>query len=427
MVKQLSKVQEFGLKIEELNNDVKAIHDEVDEKQDGIATAEQITKVKDLNKQIEELELKITQTSEWQESQKKAAERKQRGFAIPGADEPALRDAAKSLSELVFGDDTFVKWLDGMRSGSGLKANQFGTSPGVDFKVYPDEASAKSLATGTSSTSAGAFIVTERKPIVDPGTSYVPLTIFDFLTVSGTGSDTIDYVREGTHTNNASVVAEATGTGNGTGAAPESDMVLSVRTINVKDIAHFMAITRNAMADAPQMRTLIDAFLMYGLRKKLQREIIQGPDLTDGIVNLSGTTAQAWSNDIFETTRKARTKVRTTGRGTPTATGMHPNDWETIDLMKDGEDRYYYGGPSVIGMPRLWGLPVFECEDFTEGQSITAEWRLAMLWLREDASLSFSDSHADFFVRRLVAMMAALRGAFDLIRPAAFVITDLTA
>lgn len=419
----------MALKVQDLNDEVLKIHAEVDEKQDGVETPEQITKIKDLNKQIEELEGKIAESDEWKNSQDRANERKQRGRVLPGgADEPSFRDAAKSLSDMVFGDDRFVKWLDEHKNGPGqLKPAQFNHSPSIDFKVYANEAEAKSLATGTSSTSAGAFIITDRKPIVDPGTSYVPLTIFDFLTVSGTESDTIDYVREGTHTNNAGVVDEATGTGNGTGSAPESDMVTSVRTVNVKDIAHFMAITRNAMADAPQMRTLIEQFLFYGLRKKLQREIIQGSSLTDGILNLSGTTAQAFSNDVLETTRKARTKVRTTGRAVPTATGMHPNDWESIDLLKDNEARYYYGGPSAVGNPRLWGLPVFECEDFTEGQSVTAEWRLAFLWMRQEAQLSFSDSHADFFTRRLVAMMAALRGAFDLIRPAAFVLTDLTA
>jgi len=38
-----------------------------------------------------------------------------------------------------------------------------------------------------------------------------------------------------------------------------------------------------------------------------------------------------------------------------------------------------------------------------------------------------SDSHSDFFVRNLVAILGELRAAFAVIRPSAFVEVDLTA
>jgi hypothetical protein len=42
-------------------------------------------------------------------------------------------------------------------------------------------------------------------------------------------------------------------------------------------------------------------------------------------------------------------------------------------------------------------------------------------------SISVSNQHSDFFIRNLVAILAEMRAAFGVLRPAAFVETDLTA
>jgi HK97 family phage major capsid protein len=144
-----------------------------------------------------------------------------------------------------------------------------------------------------------------------------------------------------------------------------------------------------------------------------------------GIYNVSGIQTQAWSNSMLESSRKARTKLKVTGKVRPTAWAMHPNDWEDFDLLKDGEDRYYFGGPLVMGTPRLWGVPVVESEAATEGLAILGDFKMAVLWDREQANISVSVSHADFFTRNLVAILAELRAAFGVIRPAAFVEVDV--
>jgi HK97 family phage major capsid protein len=129
----------------------------------------------------------------------------------------------------------------------------------------------------------------------------------------------------------------------------------------------------------------------------------------------------------MQTTRKARTIIKTVGRTDPTAYAMHPTDWEAFDLAQDNEARYYYGGPSVLGNPRLWGLPVVESEALTAGQAIIADWKWAVLWQRMQAQILVSDSHSDFFIRNLIAILAEMRAAFAVIRPKAFALIDLTA
>jgi HK97 family phage major capsid protein len=408
----MTKLQELGHQINSLKTEVKSIHDEVDAKQNGEPTNDQVVKVKDLNKRIEELEAKATETREWQTSQEKATE--QHHFA--GKSEAAQK-TAESLADMVMKNDEFAAFLE---KGYGRSKAQFGVSPMMPVDV-------KTLITGASSTSAGALIVNDRTNIVDPGVSFRPLRLMDIITVGRTNSDTVEYVRQGTHTNAADGVAEATATGNGSGSKPESAMALEVVTAAVKTIAHFLPATRQALADASQMRTLIDQFLRYGLMEEIEDQIIDGAGGSDitGIDNLSPNT-QAFDTDLLTTTRKGRTQVVTEGRAQPTAFVMNPTDWQTFDLLQDNEARYFFGGPSAMGNPRLWGLPVVESEAVTAGSVYVADWRLCALWLRQDATIYVSDSHADFFTRNMIAILAELRAAFSLIRPLAMVKCSLS-
>ncbi len=219
-------------------------------------------------------------------------------------------------------------------------------------------------------------------------------------------------------------------TSGSSGVKPESTLITELVSEPVKTIAHWIPATRRALSDAGQLRTLIDSFLRYGLEEELEDQILTGDGVGQnftGVMNTTGTTTQAWDTNLLTTTRKARTKVRVTGRATPTGYVMHPNDWEDLDLLQDNEARYYFGGPSILGTPRLWGLPVIESEGMTEGFAICADWRLLVLWDREVANILMSDSHSDFFIRNMIAVLAELRAALGCLRPAAFVETDLTA
>jgi len=419
-------------KIETLNTEVCEIHEKVGLEQEGSPTPEQFERVKALNKEIEEIEKQVADSSEF-EAQKAAADARKAAMNAPvtghahgGAGATKTDPRILTLGQEILDSPLLKNWLksvcpDGAAPAQGVKLD----SPPIEVKSL-----LKTLITGLSSTSAGAFVTTDRKPIVDQGTFYRELTIMDLISRGNTGSDTVDYVRQGTHVNRAAPVAEATGTGDGTGASPESAMLFEVVTETVRAISHWVPVTRRALADAGQLKMQIDSFLLYGLDEELEDQMITGAGTGEnfsGVTVVSGTTAQAFSTDILETLRKARTGVRFTGKARPTAYVMHPNDWEDADLMTDDEARYYFGGPSVLGTPRMWGLPVVESVAATEGQAICAAWNLAALWDREQGNISMSDSHSDFFIKRMVAVLAEVRAAFGVIRPAAFVLADLTA
>lgn len=289
----------------------------------------------------------------------------------------------------------------------------------------------KALITGVSQTSAGALVFPEDLGLRDAGGAFQrPLTIRDVVTTGTTQGDTVEYVRVTGFTNAAAPVAEATATTGTSGTKPESALTLERVTTTVKTIAHWIPVTKRALSDAGQIRTLIDNFLRYGLDEELEDQMVSGSGAGEnftGFANISGVQAQAWDTDILTTTRKARTLVRLVGRATPTAYLLNPSDWQTIDLLQDNEGRYYYGGPAMLGAPRLWGLPVVESEAIPAGTGYVGDFRTLVLWDREQSSIQVSDQHSDFFVRNLVAILAELRAAFGAFRPSALVEIDLTA
>lgn len=357
-----------------------------------------------------------------------------------------LPDGAKSAPNV--GGDGAALWTPGRGETLGqafAKSHQLGAL----LKQYPNGRiperavvnstpfGAKTLVTGASDTSAGAFVTNDARGLqVGLDMFQRPLTIRNLVTNGTTTSDTVEYVRVTGITNNASPVAESTATADpgsmvaANGVKPESALALAKVTETVKTIAHWLPATTRALSDAGQIRTLIDTFLRYGLEEELEDQMINGSGSGEnftGISNVSGVQAQAWDTNILTTTRKARTLVRTVGRSTPTAYVFNPADWETIDLLQDNENRYYFGGPMRLGQPTLWGLPVVESEAVPAGTGYVGDWRKAVLWDREQASITVSNSHANFFIRNMVAILAEMRAAFGVLQPNAFVEIDLTA
>lgn len=399
-----------------------------DELGDADPTREQMTAIKELNKTIECMEEKYLDLEEIELGKEvnqqrlkelNGSDRKSREFESDDQ-KRERREEAKSVGQMVLANEQFQAWQKSIVPGSKHVAN----SPIIEVENF-----LKTLITGASSTSGGAFVVNERKPIFDSFYAR-PLTIRDLVTQGTTGSDTVEYVRQGTVTNNAAPVAEATATGDGTGAKPESAMLFSIITEAVKTIAHWIPATNRSLSDAGQLRTIIDSFLRYGLEEELEDQMLTGSGSGEnftGIYNVSGIQTQAWDTNVLTSTRKARTKVRVTGKAIANAYVMHPNDWEGIDLLQDNEAKYFFGGPSVMGNPRLWGIPVVESEAATEDLALLGDFKLAALWDREQATVRVSDSHADFFIRNMVAVLGELRAAFGVIRPSAFITIDMLA
>ena len=339
----------------------------------------------------------------------------------PFAGLPDINHAPRPKHGASGAGDAFVKSPE-------YKAMLASAPPGGRFsektRIQSQPFATKALITGLDDASAGALVTPQRLGMLDPFYER-PLTIRSLFTPGTTASDTIEYVRMLSVDNNAAPVAEATSSGvigEGTpvvtaaagGLKPESGMVFEPDTTNVKTIAHWIPATKRSLADAAQIKTLIDTFLQYGLEEAFEDQLMTGNGVGENFLGLNATSgiqtqaAPAGAQDVYDVTRMARRKVRIGGRAVPTAYAMNPIDWETVELKRDLEGRFYGAGPFAMTTPSLWGLPVVESEAVPVGTAWCADWRMGIIWDREQASIQITDSHLDFFVRNLVAILCEM-------------------
>lgn len=307
-------------------------------------------------------------------------------------------------------------------------------------RVNSDPIGFKSLFTGASSTSGGAFVVNDRTDIVE-SLGRRDLTIRDLVSVRRTTSDTVEYVTQTSHTNSAAPIAEATSSAApitgaalgdplqlnaGGGYKPEGAWAYAVNSTTVKTIAEWVPATKRALADVAQLEGLINSELVADLKETEETQILTGSGSGQNILGIlnSGVQTQAatTTNDAtwFGSFRQAVTKLRTVGRVRPNGVVVNPAQAERIDTSKDSSLRFYGNGPFGLAPRTLWGLPVVESEAITAGTALVGDFSKAVLWDREQASITMTDSHADFFIRNLIAVLAEESVAFAVTRPTAF-------
>lgn len=301
-------------------------------------------------------------------------------------------------------------------------------------RFQTDPINVKALFTGTDETSAGVFVTPDQTGILEM-LGRRPLTIRDAISVRTTASDTVEFVRQSAHTNNAAPVAEATSSArtgtelvSGGGYKPEGAWAFSRHTATVKTIAEWVPATKRALADAGQLAGLINDELRADIAEVEETQILRGDgegENLPGILSTSGIQQQAFDTDIFTTVRRAITKARVVGRVVPNAVALSPEDVETVDLAREngGSGAFLGAGPFALGPRTLWGLPIIESEAIEAGRGLVGDFSKAVLWDRQQTTITMTDSHDDFFIRNLVAVLAEERVAFGVTRPAAFVET----
>lgn len=319
--------------------------------------------------------------------------------------------------------------VDGrIREVSNIKSSSFDL-PGFD---------AKGLVTGLSDTSGGAFVTPYRYAPVSDNIGERRLTVRDLCTNVSIQSDTFEYVKVTGKTNNAATVLEATtsatpGLNNVAVAAydsthglkPESAMTFAVVSVPVETIAHLMPITRRAAADAPQVRQLIDAFLLYGLKEEEEDQILNGdgtsPNLS-GIFDQSISTVGSAGTDIDAVVDAIRT-IRADNRE-PTAMVVHPADWYSTGFLtaKDTAGNYIIGDPraSLDQINSLWGLRVVVTPAQTQNTLLVGDFTQCVVADREQSAIYVTDSHNDWFQRNLLAVLAEERLAVGVLDEDAF-------
>lgn len=267
--------------------------------------------------------------------------------------------------------------------------------------------------------SGGAGIWSERLPgvVEEP---LRPLSIRDLLDVGTTSSNLIEWIKELLFTNSADVVSEGA-------QKPESNITYEREDVPVRTIAHWIHATRQVLSDFPQLQTLINGRLTYGLKIVEENQILLGDGTGENILGLI-PQATAYNNGLnrandtfIDVIRHAILQVRLSFYP---ATGivLTPTDWHNIELTKDNENRYLMANPAGNLPAMLWGRPVVESDAMPNDQFLVGAFRLAAtLFDREQATIAVSTEDRDNFIKNMVTILVEERLALAVARPAAFV------
>jgi len=247
-----------------------------------------------------------------------------------------------------------------------------------------------------------------------------PLSIRQLLDQGTTTSNLIEWVKELLFTNNADVVSEGA-------QKPESNITYERDDVPVRTIAHWIHATRQVLSDFPQLASLINGRLRYGLAIAEENQILLGDGTGENILGLI-PQATAYSNalnrvgDTFiDVIRHAILQVRLSFYP---ASGivLTPTDWHNIELTKDNENRYLMANPAGNLPPMLWGRPVVESDAMPNDQFLVGAFRMAAtIFDREEASIAVSTEDRDNFIKNMVTILCEERLALAVARPAAFV------
>ena len=335
------------------------------------------------------------------------------------------RASFKSIGDEFINSMEF-KSLQGGRNGANMTA-PYVTNQVLTAGSYNVKDMFSALPTGNPS----AFGTIQRDPLVVP-----PMRtkrVRDLFPTRTTTAAVIEYFRMTGFTNNAAAVAERNAAGTAFGAKPQSSFTFVGEQAPVRTIAHWEAAHRNVLADEPQLRSIIDNELMYGLRLQEDAQILSGDGTGEnltGVLSTTGIQTYDWSDGA--TTPVVDTKADAIRRAAtlsflayyePTGIVMHPNDWEDIELTKDSNGQYLVAvSVAMGGEPKLWRIPIVETPAIPEGTALVGAFGTgAQLYDREQASIRISEQHADFFVRNAIVVLAEQRLALAVKRPEAFV------
>jgi HK97 family phage major capsid protein len=256
--------------------------------------------------------------------------------------------------------------------------------------------------------------------------------IRELIPTFGVSTGAVEFVRELSYTNNAGMVPEFEDTDSEN--KPKSALDFEILTVPIRTMAHYLPVTRQIVDDERQLRAYITNRLLYGLRLKEDQQIlygtgtgneIQGILTQSGIQQITLGTAPSVSGDTFiDVIRRALT-LSTVAEYRPSGIVMNHEDWETIELTKDLEERYIWVNVTVDNVTRLWGLPVVTTNAITKGTALVGDFSMGTaIHDRENANIRISDSHADFFTKNLWAILAEERLAQTIYLPKAF--TEVT-
>ena len=376
-------------KVECLGDDVKG---------NSYAVAE---KVRELNTELNEGRKKIEVVEEAEKTAKALADRQKAVMKVPHPDASngtKPQERPKSIGESITSHETFKKWLAGDKSAI-IEIPDYGLA---ELKT-------------TFRTGAGWSPESTRTGLLVEGRTR-PIQVLDIIPSGPTDEAAYVYLEETLRTHSGAEMVEG-------GTYAEDAYKLIDRSATVRKLGTSIAVTDEQLEDVAGIQSYLNNRLTFGLRQRFDGQVLTGdgiPPNVEGLLNHGGIQTQAKGIDpVPDAIHKAMTKCRVTGRSFPQNIVMHPNDWESIRLLRTADGIYIWGSPSEAGEARIWGLPVVQSDAQTENTALVGDFTFCQIFERRgiDVQVGFTGSQ---FMEGKRTIRADFRVAFAIFRGSAF-------
>lgn len=241
-------------------------------------------------------------------------------------------------------------------------------------------------------------------PGIEDRTTRGDLNLLNLITKGTAASPWLKYRALVAYTNNAAIVPEGE-------TKPLSTLETETFEATSYTYADGMTVTSQEVRDDAVLVSLIDQFLTANLQAKIEDIVLNGTgtDEPTGILNAAGTQTytKQGTDDVFDTVRKARDLLRPVNAPGGVTVVMSVADAQALDLMRDGEKRFYGTGPYAAGdTPRIWGLPIVVSDKLPTGTALMGHFQTVQLLQVEGLSVEVFNQHEDFARRNLLYVRA---------------------
>ena len=240
-----------------------------------------------------------------------------------------------------------------------------------------------------------------------------PVRFVDTLAVAPASSDAVSYIRETGFSNAAA--ARVAGD-----PAAESELTFTKVTEPIANIAHFIRVAEETLADNGALSSVIDRRGVSGIRTKIDQQLLAASNAANGVKSVVAaadvytydTSTESLADAIFNA------KMGQMDLGfDPRFVVVSAANYAALVTAKAVDGHYLGNGPFGASNGTIWGLTIVVDSNLTTADALVYDNAGATLWVRDNANVATDRD----IVNNLLTVRVQSRVQVAVEQPSAFV------